>query len=330
MSLDSIISKSSSNSSSSSSSGYGKNQGRDRSNQRRNNSKPYNSQRQQRGTRAGGGQSEAVNNPPSNSVGSALVLNNAGIPQLLSLPLSGFNNLNMLPMMNLASLQQQQQQQQQQQSSFALQQKHGGDLDSLVDPSLLSNKILKVSSTSDPRRVGGSISHTSRLGSSPTLFATGAESLNQAIKAIAIARGYLEENKIELSVISTFRDEDRCAVSMQIYKSPLRRTKNSNNNNNSNESDNKEEEIHELRVAQNSEPSMTAGSIAKKIRAGERLSIVSIGAGSVCATVRAITIARRYLENDNLDVSFRPGFIHLDMQEGQRSAIKFIILAQQV
>ena len=30
---------------------------------------------------------------------------------------------------------------------------------------------------------------------------------------------------------------------------------------------------------------MTAGSIAKKIRAGERVSIVSIGAGSVSATV---------------------------------------------
>lgn len=86
-------------------------------------------------------------------------------------------------------------------------------------------------------------------------------------------------------------------------------------------------ESYELRVAQGSEPSIVAGSVAKKLRMGERVNIVSIGAGSVSGSVRAITIARRYLERDNIDVTFRPEFIHVDMQDGTRSAIRFNLLA---
>jgi stage V sporulation protein SpoVS len=37
---------------------------------------------------------------------------------------------------------------------------------------------------------------------------TGQVSVNQAIKAIAIARGYLEENKIDLTVSPVFRNEE--------------------------------------------------------------------------------------------------------------------------
>lgn len=66
----------------------------------------------------------------------------------------------------------------------------------LTDPTPVSGRVLKVSAKSNPKHVAGSISHTSRSGDSPALIATGAISVNQAIKAIAIARGYLEDNKI--------------------------------------------------------------------------------------------------------------------------------------
>ena len=222
----------------------------------------------------------------------------------------------------------------------------GGGNANELDASSLSSRTVKVSSHSNPKTVAGSISHTSRQSSPPTLLATGVEAVNQAVKAIAIARGYLESDRLELSVKSEFRDEERGAISMLINKSALRRKGGASTGSSSaaaaaagaaavtggavSGGEEKEVEESELRVAKESEPSMTAGSIAKKIRAGERVSIVSIGAGSVSATVRAITIARRYLEGDSLDVSFRPSFIHLDMQDGQRSAIKFVILAQQV
>jgi stage V sporulation protein S len=184
-------------------------------------------------------------------------------------------------------------------------------------------RILKVSAKSNPKNVAGSISHTSRSGDSPTLMATGAVSINQAVKSIAIARGYLEDNKLDLSVSPEFRNEERGAISFVLTKTALRRPANQTGQQ-------PNEETQELRVAQASEPSVVAGSIAKKVRAGERVCVVSIGAGSVSQTVRAITIARRYLEKDNVDISFRPEFIHVEMKDGQRSAIKFQILAQQL
>jgi len=179
-------------------------------------------------------------------------------------------------------------------------------------------RILKVSAKSNPKNVAGSISHTSRSGDSPTVMATGAVSMNQAIKAIAIARGYLEDNKLDLTVRPEFRNEERGALSFVLIKGPTRRNTQ------------QQEDQQELRVAQSSEPSVVAGSIAKKVRAGERVTVVAIGAGSVSQTVRAITIARRYLEKDAVDITFRPEFIHVEMKDGQRSAIKFTILAQQL
>ena len=332
MSLDSIIKTDGAGQSSGSGSGgggYGKNQRGDRNTRRQ--SKPY-----QRQPRQG--------QQPQQSVqpGSLLQQQQQQLQSLLSMPLSSFPQvLQQLPMLtmqphlfnggaaqpfNLGALQLPQQPSAQSGAapldflSLGSAATRGGEL-----------RELKVSATSNPKNVAGSISHTSRLGACPTLLATGQASLNQAIKAIAIARGYLEEDRVELSVTPQFRDEERGAVSFALSKSPLRRKAAAAAAAGAGgEEKEVEESTSELRVAQNSEPSMTAGSIAKKIRGGERVSIVSIGAGSVSATVRAITIARRYLEGDSLDVSFRPSFIHLTMQEGQRSAIKFVILAQQV
>lgn len=87
---------------------------------------------------------------------------------------------------------------------------------------------------------------------------------------------------------------------------------------------------YELRVANQSEPSLTAGSIAKKIRNGESVNIVSIGAGSVSGSVNAITIAQRYLLNDNVQLLFQPEFIHVNLNNTQCSAIRFNIIKQNM
>ena len=315
MSLDSIIQTETTNQST----GYGKNQRGDR-NQRR--QKPY-----QRQPRAGNSQQQppAASAPPSQQqLNSALLQQQQQLQTLLSMPLSSFPQvLQQLSLQQFPSSQ-----------PFPLSLPTLPPLPTTSDAdgdSTSTSRTLKVSATSDAKRVAGSISHTSRIGACPTLLATGVASLNQAIKAIAIARNFLEDNKVDLSVKSEFRDEERGAVSMLLTKSPLRKkTAPAAAGGGGGGGEEKEVEESELRVAQNSEPSMTAGSIAKKIRGGERVSIVSIGAGSVSATVRAITIARRYLEGDNLDVSFKPSFVHLNMEDGQRSGIKFVILAQQV
>jgi len=189
----------------------------------------------------------------------------------------------------------------------------------LWEPPSLMKKLIKVSAHSNVKHVAGAISHTTRAGESPTIIATGSESINQAIKALAIARGYLAENKIDVSCQPVFRNQDKGAMSFVLSKCEVRVSKSK-----------VEEEIQELRVAKSSEPSSVAGSIANKIRAGERVVILSIGAGSVNQTVRAVALARRFLEDDSIDVCFRPEFIHIKLDDGERSAIKFVILSQQI
>lgn len=59
--------------------------------------------------------------------------------------------------------------------------------------------VFKVKGTSNVKSVAGSIAHTLKgdgetLASNVVLHCCGAQSLNQAIKAIAVARGYLASN----------------------------------------------------------------------------------------------------------------------------------------
>ena len=59
-------------------------------------------------------------------------------------------------------------------------------------------EILKVSSKSAPNSVAGAIAGVIRESGSAELQAVGAGAANQAIKAVAIARGYLAPSGIDL------------------------------------------------------------------------------------------------------------------------------------
>ncbi|MDD4795197.1 MAG: stage V sporulation protein S [Bacilli bacterium] len=56
-------------------------------------------------------------------------------------------------------------------------------------------EILKVSSKSNPSKVAGAIANVFRQDGTVELQTIGAGSLNQAIKAIAIARGFVTPEK---------------------------------------------------------------------------------------------------------------------------------------
>lgn len=66
---------------------------------------------------------------------------------------------------------------------------------------------LKVSATSQSKQVAGAISHTCRDGEAPSILAAGAPSVNTAVKAIAIARVNLADDKIELRCAPTLTDK---------------------------------------------------------------------------------------------------------------------------
>ena len=67
-------------------------------------------------------------------------------------------------------------------------------------------EILKVSSKSNPGKVAGAIANIFREENTCELQAIGAGALNQAIKAIAIARGFVSPSGYNLCCIPAFND----------------------------------------------------------------------------------------------------------------------------
>ena len=67
-------------------------------------------------------------------------------------------------------------------------------------------EILKVSSKSNPSKVAGAIANVFREQGSVEIQTIGAGSLNQAIKAVCIARGFLAPSGENLVVLPAFSD----------------------------------------------------------------------------------------------------------------------------
>ena len=65
-------------------------------------------------------------------------------------------------------------------------------------------EVLKVSSTSQPKAVAGAIAAILRNGEPVEIQAIGAGAVNQAVKSIAVARGYVAPNGIDLVTIPAF------------------------------------------------------------------------------------------------------------------------------
>lgn len=69
-------------------------------------------------------------------------------------------------------------------------------------------EILKVSSKSIPNSVAGAVAEVVREKGSAEIQAIGAGAINQAVKAIAISRGFLAPAGIDLICIPAFADID--------------------------------------------------------------------------------------------------------------------------
>ncbi|MDE6284626.1 MAG: stage V sporulation protein S [Bacilli bacterium] len=67
-------------------------------------------------------------------------------------------------------------------------------------------EILKVSSKSNPSKVAGAIANIYREKGCVEIQTVGAGSLNQAIKAIAICRGFVAPTGDNLVIIPAFND----------------------------------------------------------------------------------------------------------------------------
>lgn len=80
-------------------------------------------------------------------------------------------------------------------------------------------EVLKVSAKSNPNSVAGALAGTIREKGTAEIQAIGAGALNQSIKAIAIARGFVAPSGIDLICIPAFTDividgEERTAIKL--------------------------------------------------------------------------------------------------------------------
>ena len=84
-------------------------------------------------------------------------------------------------------------------------------------------EVLKVSSNSVPNSVAGAIAGVIRDSGSVEVQAVGAGATNQAVKAIAIARGYLAPAGMDLVCVPTFgniiiNNEERTAIRLIVER----------------------------------------------------------------------------------------------------------------
>jgi len=83
-------------------------------------------------------------------------------------------------------------------------------------------RTLKVSSTSDPGAVAGAVANGIREGGEIEIDVIGPRAVNQAVKAIAIARGYVAASGIDLYCVPRFAnlrvapDEERTAIRFSV------------------------------------------------------------------------------------------------------------------
>lgn len=78
-------------------------------------------------------------------------------------------------------------------------------------------EVLKVSAHSNPKSVAGALAAVLRDKGTADVQAVGAGAVNQAIKSIAIARGFVAPNGVDLITIPAFAEiiidgEERTAI----------------------------------------------------------------------------------------------------------------------
>ena len=82
-------------------------------------------------------------------------------------------------------------------------------------------EVLKVSSKSNPNAVAGALAGVIRQAGAVEVQVVGAGALNQAVKAVAIARGFVAPSGLDLICVPTFADieidgEGRTAIRLLV------------------------------------------------------------------------------------------------------------------
>ena len=219
--------------------------------------------------------------------------------------------------------------------------KAGSDFwDRILRPGGQGRNITKVGSNTNPRDVASQIAAQGRAAvDCPTLQAIGPSATNQAIKSVSIARTYLAKTDASgqsahpdlvvypefIKLDSSQVDEGNALSALQL--SICKRARRTS----------VDKEGRSLKVSSSTEAKSLAGAIASCTREGSRVELTAIGAGSVNQAIKAIAIARQYVEEEAIDLCFRPEFVEItdgsvgaaDGAAGGTSALRIIVLVEQ-
>jgi stage V sporulation protein S len=80
-----------------------------------------------------------------------------------------------------------------------------------------------------------------------------------------------------------------------------------------------------IKVSAKSRSTSVAGAIAGIMREVGRAEVQAIGAGAVNQAVKAVAIARSYLQQDGIDAICIPSFVEVIIDEQERTSIKLVV-----
>ncbi|MCD6356042.1 MAG: stage V sporulation protein S [Anaerolineaceae bacterium] len=80
-----------------------------------------------------------------------------------------------------------------------------------------------------------------------------------------------------------------------------------------------------IKVKAVSRTAAVAGAIAGVFRDMKHAEVQAIGAGAVNQAVKAMVLARNFLGQDGIDVTFTPEFVNVEIDGKVRTAIRFVI-----
>ncbi len=81
-----------------------------------------------------------------------------------------------------------------------------------------------------------------------------------------------------------------------------------------------------IKVSSTSRTSAVAGAIAGVVREQQRAEVQAIGAGAVNQAVKAVAIARGYLQEDGYDIVCIPEFTTVEIDTKERTAVRLVVV----
>ena len=80
-----------------------------------------------------------------------------------------------------------------------------------------------------------------------------------------------------------------------------------------------------IKVSARSRTAAVAGAIAGVMRETQRAEVQAIGAGAVNQAIKAIVIAKGYLEEEGMHVMCNPSFVEVSIDDQERTAVRIVV-----